>query len=353
MTYIPMPKNAAGDAVLTEQKAGTSSTVDDGGLSITVDTDDGSLSTYHKPDYSILSTEAKPTLTVTDEGKTLEYTDNGIRFRWTGTTWIKTHISGANITSEFYLELSKGNIAGHTLLHKFGHSDAISTTMVPVTSGNVYQTPTTAQSLELVSTAVADNQAGIGARSITIIGLNANWDEQTVVANMHATDGTIAQAVTGTWMRVYRAYVTDTGSYGTSTVGSHQGVIDLQGTGAGVLWARLDTHGGFPLGQSQIAAGTVPKGKTAYIGNLTTETDSSKAIDILGFQRLNANVISAPFGAMRGWSTFTGITDSQDLSPKTWHGPFPEYTDVGFMAVRSSAGTSSVSIDFEVILVDN
>lgn len=43
MSYIPLPKNIAGDAVLVEQKAGTSSTVDDGDLSLTVDTDKGPI----------------------------------------------------------------------------------------------------------------------------------------------------------------------------------------------------------------------------------------------------------------------------------------------------------------------
>jgi hypothetical protein len=48
-----------------------------------------------KPDYSILSTETKPTLTTADAGRILEYTDNGNRYRWTGTYWQQTHLKGA------------------------------------------------------------------------------------------------------------------------------------------------------------------------------------------------------------------------------------------------------------------
>jgi len=304
MSLILLPLNTAKDAVLVEQKFGTTFVIEDGGSSITVDDGGGSLTVDFSPE-------------------------------------------------EFYLEIAKGNIPGHTVTNKFGHYDSIGTTMIPVASGGVYQVPTSAQSLELISTAAADNQAGIGARTIYIEGVDANWDFQSVTANMHATDGTIAEAVTGTWLRIFRMYVVDTGTYASSTAGSHQGTITLQNSGGGVVWGVLESHGGFPLGQSQIGAYTVPSGKTAYVGNITTETDSSKSVDIVFFKRINANVIAAPYGAMRAQAAFTGITDNQDLMTKTWKGPFPEYTDLGFMAIRSSAGSSSVSVDFEIIEVTN
>jgi hypothetical protein len=304
MSLIILPLNVAKDAVLVEQKFGTSFVIEDGGNSITVDDGGGSLTVDFAPE-------------------------------------------------ELYLEISKGNIPGHSVIHKFGHNDAVGTTIVPVSASGVYQTPTTAQSLELISTATTDNQAGIGARTVSIEGLDASYAYQAVVANMHATDGTVAEAVTGTWTRVYRMHVEDSGTYASSAAGSHQGTITLQNSGGGVAWASLETHGGFPLGQSQIGAYTVPAGKTCYVGHLSIETDSSKAVDLVFFQRESANVIAAPYSAMRGQAVFTGITDTQDLSHKTWRGPYLEYTDLGFMAARSSAGSSSVSVDFEIIEVTN
>ena len=73
--------------------------VSDGGISLTVDSDDGSLSVYHKPDYSQLSTDGDPAPAATDYGVTLEYTDTGDRFRWTGTQWVQTHTSEAAIVA--------------------------------------------------------------------------------------------------------------------------------------------------------------------------------------------------------------------------------------------------------------
>lgn len=261
-----------------------------------------------------------------------------------------------NMNKDFYYEVSAGRINGKDSINKFGHSDAVSTTLVPVCSGNVYQTVTVAQTLELVSTAAADNQAGIGARKITIEGLDANWEPQSIEADMHATDGTLAETVTGyTWMRVFRMKVSPDGSgtYASSVGGSHQGTVTLRTSGgAGVDWAILEIHSGFPLAQSQIGAYTVPKGKKAMVGHILLATDSSKAVDAIGFRRDSANDITSPYSPMRTFAVFTGITDQQPLDPKTWHGPFDEYTDIGFMAKRTSAGTSSVSVDFEIILED-
>ena len=71
MSVTDLPPNADKDAALVEQKARI------------------------KPDYSISSTASDPTLAATEEGRTLEYTDTGDRFRWTGAQWMQTHRAGA------------------------------------------------------------------------------------------------------------------------------------------------------------------------------------------------------------------------------------------------------------------
>lgn len=255
---------------------------------------------------------------------------------------------------DFLLAVEEGLVEGYEINHKFGHSDEIGTTLVPVASGAVYATPIVAETLELVSTDSADNQAGVGLRTITIEGLDADFAFQKVTANMHATDGTIGEEVAGyTWTRVFRMYGATSGTYASAVAGSHQGTITLRTSGgAGQNWAVLELHAAFPIGQSQIGVYTVPAGKVAYIGNIETETDSNKVVDIIGFKRENANNVTPPFSVMRAFATFTGVSDRQPLEHKTWRGPFPAYTDVGFMAARTSAGTSSVSVNFEILLVD-
>ena len=60
------------------------------------------------------------------------------------------------------------------VIHKFGHSDNIGTTLVPVSSGEIYRTPKTLTSLEIVSDNTEDNSTGLGARKIEIQGFIIN-----------------------------------------------------------------------------------------------------------------------------------------------------------------------------------
>ena len=246
------------------------------------------------------------------------------------------------------LEIQKGDIDGYRVIHKFGHNDAVGTSYVPVTDDGLYQTPTTAQSLEAVSTDANDTSAGTGARSITVHGIDENWDEisETIVLN-----GTTAVALANTYLRVHRCYVATSGTYATQTAGSHAGTISVRNSGAGVEWAKIGIDG-FPLGQSEIGAFTVPKGFTAYIRTVHIHVDSGKTVDIVAFSRKDADLVTAPFGVMRTWGQYHGISGATNLHPEAPFSPFTEKTDVGFLA-RVATGTASVLIDFEIWIINN
>jgi len=251
-------------------------------------------------------------------------------------------------------EVLKGNVAGHSIVHKFGHSDNIDNSgLVPICNGEVYATPTSAVSLEFVSSDAADALDDAGMHEITVVGLDANFDEQTVVTAAHATDGLIAVAISGTWIRVYRAFISSSGTYATQTAVSHVGTITIRVAGAGATYAIIALDESFPLGQTQIGVYTVPAGKTAYLGNMFIVTESTKLVTIMGFVRHRADDVVSPYGAMRLFTVFPGTTDNVTLAPKTFMGPHPEKTDIGFMAVAETASAQSVSVDFEIVLVDD
>ena len=86
----------------------------------------------------------------------------------------------------FWINITRGLIDEYEEIHKFGTSDAVGTTFVPIARGNVYQTPTTAQALEVVSTDANDTAAGTGARTVTVIGLDSTWQEITQTVPMNA-----------------------------------------------------------------------------------------------------------------------------------------------------------------------
>lgn len=250
--------------------------------------------------------------------------------------------------NEFYLEISKGNVPKHSIVHKFG-AGSIGTTVSPVSTTGDYPCPTTAVSLEIVSDSANDTSAGTGAREVTITGINASWAEQTITV---ATNGTTAVVVSGTWLRVHRWYVSQSGTYATGATYSHAGNLTLRVAGAGATWTTIPTTP-IPVGQSQIGCYTIPTGYKGYLLSKSVYTDSSKTADIFFFQRPNANDTTAPYtGTLRLVEREIGVTGGYFhpfASPKP---PFVGPCDVGFMA-KVATGTADVSVEFELLLVQD
>lgn len=250
--------------------------------------------------------------------------------------------------NDFLIEVVKGNVPGHSIVYKFG-SATVGTTLVPICASLNYRTPTTAQALEFVSASANDTALGTGAREITLMGLDANWNE---VVQTIATNGLTAVDLPTNLVRLYRWYVSESGSYANQTVGSHAGVLTVRADGAGETWSTIGITP-FPIGQSEIGAYTVPMGYRAYVFIQELQVDSTKTVDAIFFQRKRANDIVAPFGAMRALANFVGISGS--INPNT-HAPQNGFTaigeaaDIGYMAKVTSA-TAHISVIFEILLI--
>ncbi len=250
--------------------------------------------------------------------------------------------------NNFLIEVVKGNVPGHRLIYKFGRAN-VGTTLVPICNSLNYRTPTTALALEFVSSDANDTSAGTGAREITLIGLDANWAE---VTQTLATNGLTAVDLPTNLVRLYRWYVSESGSYATQLVGSHAGVLTVRVDGGGETWSSIPITP-FPIGQSEIGAFTVPIGERAYVFVQELQVDSTKTVDAIFFQRKRANDIAAPFGTMRALANFIGISGS--INPNT-HAPqdgfttIGEATDIGYMAKVASA-TASITVIFEILLI--
>ena len=253
---------------------------------------------------------------------------------------------------DFLLEVAKGNVPGHSIVHKFGHDEAIGTSFAPIAHSGVYPTPTAAVSLEFVSDSTADALDDTGAHEITIVGLDASWAEQEVVIAAHATDGLTAVAITGTWLRVYRAYVSKSGAYADAATGSHVGNITIRVSGAGATYGVIDATG-FPNGQTEIGAYTVPTGYEAYILSVHLHVASAKNIDFLGFKREAADDVASSYdGIMRLFFQAHDVNADEDLNPKVPYDGFTGPCDIGFLA-KVATGTGSAGVDFEILLVAN
>jgi len=247
------------------------------------------------------------------------------------------------------LEVARSQYPYLSATHKFGSSTSLTTAFTPVAIGSVYPTPqSTGASLEVVSSSTNDSTSGTGAHKLTVIGLSTAWAE---ISEEATFNGTTPVALSNKFTRVYRTYVSESGTYASASAGSHTGALDVQVSGAGALWSRI-SNTLFPRGQSQIGSYTVPLGKTAYITLHFISVNSNKAADFILFQRSGANETASPYTAMRvvgeyvgmeGFSNFTDITAME--------GPFSGPCDIGFMA--KAVATAQVSVEFEVLLVDN
>lgn len=256
------------------------------------------------------------------------------------------------ITGDFLNEIAKGNVAGHEIIQKFGRNSAVGTSFVPVSIGAIYETPQVsgATTIRIKSGGNAnDTAAGSGAREITIQGL----DETGALATESvATAGTSASsATTTTFLRVFRSWVSASGTYATASSGSHSADVVLENGAGGTDWGTISSTD-FSRSQTEVGIYSVPLGKTAYLLSATISVDSTKSVDLIFFKREGILKTAAPYDAMRIVFELGGVSGEETIIPKAPLAVFPALTDIGFMA-QVSSGTADVDVDFEILLVDN
>ena len=251
-------------------------------------------------------------------------------------------------TNDFLIDVSMGLVDGYSVVQKFG-AGSVGTSLVPTTQSGVYQTPTTVTSLEIVSDDTNDTSAGTGAQEVTVTGLDSNWKEVEIVVE---TNGTTAVALGTDLFRVYRWYVSRSGTYANAAAGSHVGTLTLRVAAAGATWSIIPNTP-FPVAQSQIGAYTIPAGKTGYLLGKLIFTDTSKTADVYMFKRLNTDDVTTPFtGVMTITEREVGLSGGFDHHFKVakFIGAGP--CDIGFMA-KVASGNADVSVEFELLLIDD
>jgi len=252
---------------------------------------------------------------------------------------------------EWLIDIAQGKIAGHSLVHKFGRNSAVASGTeegILQISGGQFIFRTTASTMRIAAGGdVADTAAGAGAREITIQGIDSNLNE---VTETIATAGASASsATTASFWRVHRAWVSDPGTYGGNNVGDII-VEDSAGTASHIMLAAGE-------GQSQYAGYTIPTGKTGYLlsywGSVGANKDDT---ELKVWTRNNFNIVTpgtAGISAQRLKLNFDGATGFIPYTPVSPELTLEALTDIWVTAVGASAGSSTVSIDFELLLVDN
>lgn len=254
----------------------------------------------------------------------------------------------------FIQAVQLGKVRGYTAVKKFGRA-TVGTTYTPVALGGNYRTPLAAAATALRIKAggnAADTAAGAGARAVTLVGLDENFQ---IATETVATAGASASAATSTtFTRLYRFWVSASGTYATQAAGSHVGAITIENAAGTEDWGTIDAAAttGFPYGQSDIGCISIPVGSRALILGAEIYAEASKTVDLILFTREGINETAAPFSAMRAKYT-AAIAGGAPVGlsfnvPIAVQGP----ADIGWMA-RVSSATADIRLDFGLLIVDD
>jgi hypothetical protein len=263
--------------------------------------------------------------------------------------WVDNRL--AQPVTDFSFEVTKGDVQGHVVVHKFGSCQAVGTAWKVVTTSKLYPTPVAAVALEAVSSDnTNDIPAGTGARTVRITGIK-DWTTGQETQDV-SLNGTTAVAA-GSWLRVYRMAVVSSGAYATDSVPSHNSTLTLRVASAGATWQVIEAEGGFGFGQTEIGVYSIAAGKKGYIRKGRIKVESTKAADVALFVRENADDVATPYsGVMQIKEVFRSLTGVIDTEHNAPIGPFIGPCDFGYFA-KSDSGTADISVDFEIWIVDD
>lgn len=245
---------------------------------------------------------------------------------------------------DFFLEVEKGNIDGHTAVRVFGHNADIDngTTEDVWTAGGTLTPMTSAETMNIVSTSTNDDGSpvGTGARTVLVAGLDGTGAPVSEVVTMNGTTNVLTS---NSYLRVRRILVLTADSTATNT---NIGIITATASTA----ATVQCHMAAGVGLSQCIHYTTPLAKTAYLYRI--ELNNAKLLGSTALIKWDAVVTP------NGGATFFVVekaTDSDqlelhiDLIPPV---AFPALTDVKMTALSDTNDTEVYS-RFFIIEVDD
>ena len=242
--------------------------------------------------------------------------------------------------TNYYLEISHGNIAGHTHVHKFGRNPDIDGAFEAIWGGGGAYTGHNATAAEIVtvsSSDVNDTSAGTGARTVQVYGLDTNYLEINEIVTLAGT--TLVDTV-NSYIRLNRVIVRSAGS----GVGNAGLISVAQKTTTANIFAVM------PIGynQTMIAAYTIPAGKTGYImqwsAGLSGKTNASCNV------RLRMRPLNEVFQVKEEFSLQGSGSSYMHRSYTTPKAGLTAKTDI-FIEADTDAANTGVAADFGLILV--
>jgi len=248
--------------------------------------------------------------------------------------------TGNQHVTDFNLEVAKGNINGHSSIHKFGENPNVGTSPAEDIwdQGGAY----TFSSSAIIDTVSSSNNGD--TQDIIVEGLDINWNEVSVPVTLTGQ----AKVVMGTSLiRVNRAYLDDNVTI-SGNVYIYEDTAISTGTPVDATKIRARIRDGF--NQTLMAIYSVPAGKTAYM--LCHHFGISKGKTASADFTLRAALFGQKFRA-RDVMSVNSTGSSTYTHTHLAIAKFPEKTDIKIRCERASTNTVSVAAGFDMTLVDN
>ena len=255
-----------------------------------------------------------------------------------------------SIESDFYMDVMRGKIPGWFGVHKFGKNPdlgASSTEDIWAVGGTIVFSSQPVRVRVAAGGNAQDDPLGSGAGTLTIAGLDANWD---LYSENIVTSGTAAGPLsTGHFMRVYRMFVATTGATASYTSpGGNIGAISVQTSSGSPVISIIAARG-----QSQTTLYTTPRGYTCFLLRVSGSVGSTKAADVLLYRRPAAWDTS---GALAGSKRLIWTDDSvvgQYEQVFSMPVQIDEMTDIWGSATTGSGASASVTMDYDLACRSN
>jgi hypothetical protein len=244
-----------------------------------------------------------------------------------------------NLTEQ-NINIARGLIRGTTIIHKFGRNPNIGGTPETIwEQGGIYTYLTVASTIYVYGADAQDGAAGTGARTVTVQGLDADYN---TIEETLTVDGAVS---TQSFLRVYRAFVTSAGSLQTN---KGDVLVSTGASGSGTVLAKIATIGTgtvYGQGQTNLALYTIPAGKTGYLTNWNIGVGAYN-------DAVTANLYTREVGNGLIFRTRDVMDVPGGLHQRIYQVPFalPEKTDIEVRAIASTG--TNVSSTFDIILYD-
>jgi hypothetical protein len=239
-------------------------------------------------------------------------------------------------------EISKGEVAGHTTMLKFGRNIDIDAAAAEDvwSAGGTWVPPTAARTHDIASTDADDTLAGAGAQKVQVYGLDASGEEQNEEIDMN---GVANVATASTYTMIHRMVVTQAGA-----TGGNEGTISATAQVDGTVTAEIPfiVTG---ANQTLMAIYQIPSDKTGYLNAYYASMNKAVATGAADIE-----LLVKPTGEVWQVKHVIGIVGD---GGSHFHHPFElpmELAASSLVKIRASVDTNDtdISAGFDITLVE-